>query len=185
MSAYMVDLHHVLYLVDAAAALSFDHCRAPFRWYWSEVGMPASSDDLAAKSGGLVYVQTSGEIRIGAEDEERAAVASMLWAENERSVDARYPSSARKPGEASVYAVAPEQAGRFRWPSFDPVAVLKACSCFEYQCCETDDWETTQAARFVRGLVALAIARLPGYDAAKWGAPEPVRVLGEALGGRS
>jgi len=49
-----------------------------------------------------------------------------------------------------------------------PVAVLKACSCYEYQSCEHPGWETSEAKRLIDSITQAAIAALPGYQDAAW-----------------
>jgi hypothetical protein len=53
---------------------------------------------------------------------------------------------------------------RFRPVFFmPPVAVLKALHCYQYQACETSDWEETQAYAFCRALERALVQELPGY----------------------
>lgn len=49
----------------------------------------------------------------------------------------------------------------------DPVIVLKAIACYEYQSCEHSEWKTSEAFTFCRSLEA--IRALPGYEEAPWG----------------
>lgn len=49
-----------------------------------------------------------------------------------------------------------------------PVQVVKACDCFDYQSCEVDNYESTEAFKLIRHIRWTAIAKLPGYDAADW-----------------
>ena len=155
MSAYLVDEHHVCYLVAAALALTTARRDSVYRWWY---GNPGRSPVLS----------------VGASDAEKAAVASMLWAENLRSVRARYPSEkAYADGRESVYVVPPSKVARMVWADFPLPCVIKACDCFDYQICETDDWRESQAFAFVSQLRLLAVRSMPGYDVAPWGAPEP------------
>ncbi|ETB37543.1 hypothetical protein O974_28215, partial [Mycobacterium avium 11-0986] len=41
--------------------------------------------------------------------------------------------------------------------------------CYEYQACEPNDWQTTEAYAFCRELHNMLIQVLPGYDPAPWG----------------
>jgi hypothetical protein len=50
----------------------------------------------------------------------------------------------------------------------DPVVILKAIACFEYQCCEHPDWAASQARQFCQELRDRCIDRLPGYQQAPW-----------------
>ena len=69
-------------------------------------------------------------------------VGAMLLAANHTSVNLLY-------GERT----ATESAYSFRRLAGvpDPVVVLKALACFEYQSCEHPDWATSQARRFLPG----------------------------------
>lgn len=88
-------------------------------------------------------------------------IGTDLWAENFRSVNYRYGGNdASLEYQHSAFAK--------RLP-FDPVVLLKAVDCYEYQTCEHPGWEKSDARRFCAGLRSLAIASLPGYKDAPWG----------------
>lgn len=57
-----------------------------------------------------------------------------------------------------------------------PVEIIKAARCYEYQACETEDYEATLAHKIVRLIINRAIGQLPGYEAAEWGLSEPTPV---------
>ena len=90
-------------------------------------------------------------------------IGQILLDENHRSVNYRYnetdkaPEYKYKPAPGSLPA------------NHQPVQILKAISCLDYQCCETDDWATTHAHAVLEGIKDKAISCLPGYDAAAWG----------------
>lgn len=72
-----------------------------------------------------------------------AEVAKILKDENIRSVNARYND---------------DSASEFNF-EYDPTAhkrpvgnIIGALDCLEYQSCETDDWETTNAYEIIQGL---------------------------------
>jgi hypothetical protein len=93
-----------------------------------------------------------------------ADMARALEVENWRSVSYRYNESSEPPP--------PRQLNWFHFASIkgiDPVVTLKAIQCYEYQSCEHPDWEVSAARKFCDRLRSLAIASLPGYDAAPWG----------------
>lgn len=48
------------------------------------------------------------------------------------------------------------------------VNIVKACRCFNYQACGTDDWKETDACRIIEWIESEAIGHLAGYDAAAW-----------------
>lgn len=87
-------------------------------------------------------------------------VGNILLAENYRSVNFRYRES--EPYENDyVFDFYPR--------TVTPVEALKGCSCFDYQACETEDYEESDAALIIRGIRDTAIRLLPGYsDAQGW-----------------
>lgn len=98
------------------------------------------------------------------------SLGAMLVAQNWRSVGERY----RESGEPAPYTFTP-----YTGP-MESMAVIKACNCYDYQACETEDYETTEPARIVRDIRDTAtreiIRKLPAYDKAPWGAaPNPQR----------
>lgn len=82
----------------------------------------------------------------------------VLRLENERSLCARYPDDP----DTSPFV--------YKKPAVLPshVAIIKLCQCYEYQACETPDYEGTAAALFVQHILSGAIRNLPGYEAAPW-----------------
>lgn len=89
------------------------------------------------------------------------SIYKTLASENVRSVCHRYADE--KP---EAYAEFLKPQGKF--VVADPVSVLKLAQCLDYQSCETDDWQDTQACRILKHIIAAAIDALPGYDAAPW-----------------
>lgn len=84
-------------------------------------------------------------------------VGAMLLAENRRSVDFRYAEEELE----EVYTHGPS--GRR-----SVVEIFKAIACYEYQSCETPDWEQSEAFAFCAALRYELGTRLPGYDDAEW-----------------
>lgn len=81
-------------------------------------------------------------------------------------VDANYASVGARYGEDTK---APTY--RFKRPKFaywPPVAILKALDGYEYQACESADWDTSGARRFCDELRRMVIHYLPGYEEADW-----------------
>lgn len=75
--------------------------------------------------------------------ENSAKVASILMAENIRSVNSRYNESTANSYEFEYLP----QARKL------PVGnIIGALDCLEYQSCETDDWHTTNAWEIICGL---------------------------------
>lgn len=94
-------------------------------------------------------------------------VGRILLDENERSVRARYSDYA--PGE--LPGTIGEESGGYtfrQFPALPAVHVLKACQCFDYQACETDDYEATLAHTIVNAIRSAAVRDLPGYEKAPW-----------------
>lgn len=146
MSAYVVDRPHIAFLVEAAHSRALD----------------------PGHYGGISWYHNTHLHTLNYSDHERAAkVGQMLWDENVRSVQHRYPEcSDDLPGEIGCDF----QYGEHVRPQspITPVAVLKACDGYEYQACETDDWSESEAHAFLQGLRSRAISMLPGYEDAEW-----------------
>ena len=98
-----------------------------------------------------------------------------LLRENLRSLNARYGTkhgfADHLGGEDSLLA-----AYRFttdpRFATAKPspaLAVIKATFCYDYQACESDDYEATWAADIMRRIRDAACRELPGYSDAPWG----------------
>lgn len=172
MSAYIVNRKHVLYIVGAAMSRAIlPGCHGPFSWVWNR----------NREAGTYEYE------RLACNDYEKAVeVANMLWQENIKSVSHRYPgeTTATLPGPVGEnHTITIEDICHNHWPVFDPVQVIKAIHCYEYQTCEHPEWEQSQAFAFCKHLERAAIDVLPGYEDAEWGAPEiePPKVMREAF----
>jgi hypothetical protein len=154
MSAYIVERDHIIYLVDAARESGA--YGSTFRWYTGERPNYERHE-------------------LPRDDNERAAeVANMLWRENIKSVSHRYDdrTSATLPGTKDNRHITARDFAGVRWMSFNPVQVIKACHCLDYQSCEHDEWPTSEAYAFLEALKANQCHRLPGYDSAEWGVPK-------------
>jgi hypothetical protein len=145
MSAFIVDRGHVRFLIDAGL-------RLPPRLY--------EGNTLSWRGQELTR-------------ENASAVGLMLWDECRRSVAYRYHDEpeADLPGPMSDgprfgYAHSPSPL------KINPLAVLKAISCYEYQSCEHPEWKSSEAHAFCDALRLCAISCLPGYEEAPWGAPD-------------
>jgi hypothetical protein len=150
MSAYIVEKAHIVYLVHAAMSRRLNSHGSSFVWNAAGAGQPWHRGDLTCN------------------DYEKAAeVANMLYAENLRSIQARYPG-----GGDSIETIRPSDFATVP-ASIDPVQVLKSCDCLEYQSCEHDGWGISEAKAFLCSLRKHAWQSLAGYDAAAWGPPRP------------
>lgn len=145
MSAYIVTKEHIQYLI--AAMQSRRICQSYGFSYWN------GQDRIAVRAGD--YAQC-------------AAIGTLLWQENVKSVNARYQDQS----DAGRYTLSASEASHTIWQEIDPVQVIKACHCLEYQSCEHDGWETSDAKRILDTLIKCACHALSGYDQAEWGAPE-------------
>jgi hypothetical protein len=90
-------------------------------------------------------------------------LGEALWAENRKSIRARYPADSC---EARTYVYKPADSPPVVLRS--ALEVLKLVQCYEYQSCEHDNWKDSAAAKFCGELTARLINALPGYDAAPW-----------------
>ena len=148
MSAYIVSREHIWYLIEAARTLPSRNLQGGrLRWFWD---------------------RKSRELRAG-ECEKEAELGQTLWDENIRSVLYRYPRDTKETapgscaGETFLYDKHPYSMRRV-----EPDQVLKLCDSLEYQSCEHDGWEASEAHAIVEAIRCAAIHALPGYDAAEW-----------------
>lgn len=137
MSAYIVDDFHINGLVTWAA---MHNGNDRVSYYWE---------------GRWRYIQ---------DDEQR--VASVLYAQNVRSVNHRYSESA--PAHGFKFE---DVLGSIMHHT--PIEIVKACHCYGYQACETDDWPQTEAYAAVKAIEDAAIRMIAGYDDATWGLRKP------------
>jgi len=139
MSAFIVNDYHINALVTWAANR---HGSDAVTYYWA------------------------GRRREVRQDPKR--VANVLYAENVRSVNARYDDASSAHGfDYKAAGIEPLR--------MTPVQVIKACHCLSYQSCETSDWEDTEAYAILRGVEGEAVRSLAGYDQAGWELREPTQ----------
>jgi hypothetical protein len=111
---------------------------------------------------GVVY--TANETLIEINCVNASEIGRILLTENERSVRHCYPNDAADnlPGAIG------EDSANYEFSPFDggltPVAVLKGCNCFDYQACETGDYESSIACAIIDAIRKRAILCLPGYN---------------------
>lgn len=102
----------------------------------------------AAMHGSRYYKGLRVGGRVFDSPEDANELGAILWAENVRSVNYRYHLDDWE--EVYTYdpaGIAPYLGGLIDWGH-----VLGALSCYEYQACETDNWETTQAYQVCQAL---------------------------------
>ena len=96
------------------------------------------------------------------ESQDTSKLGQILVDQNYRSVNARYNENQVPPPYTYT-----RQVGQGP-DDFEPLQVLKACDCYDYQACKTDDYHTTQAAWIVDIIRKAAIRDLPDYHDAEW-----------------
>jgi hypothetical protein len=90
-------------------------------------------------------------------------IAQELVNENYRSLNYRYRDEEGEPHQIT-YTMKDEMQR-----PLDPIVILKLCNCFDYQACETPDWEQSRAFKILQSIKDYAIRKLPGYNDAPWG----------------
>ncbi len=125
MSAYVVPDYHINALVSWAAGR---HGSNAVSYWWG------------------------GRCREVRGDERR--IASVLYAENVRSVNSRYKEHDAAHG--FVFKMVANM--------LNPIDVIKGCHGYAYQACEADDWEQSEAHAIIQGIERSAIRSLPGYE---------------------
>lgn len=161
MSAFMVPVEHVRAMINAGLRTEGE---GPLSWSIRPLTQDERSRayEPGAAWGPEMHALVS-KTRRELTRETAGAVGAMLLAQNRRSVNYRYAESDIE----EPYTHAPSSPR-------EPVELLKAISCYEYQACETPDWEDTEAARFCQALRAHLIRQLPGYDEGdSWPIQEP------------
>lgn len=155
MSAFEVDKTHIDVLVSAALAAGKD-----FYWYHQPAGAPHTEPGEALpgeSSGADRYAAYLASLAANKREVTRANAGTwgaVLVAENKRSVNYRYDADEiEAPYEFTYYA-----------GPFDPVAILKALHCYEYQASEHEGWKASEAREFCEALRGEMICALPGYD---------------------
>ena len=83
----------------------------------------------------------------------KQAIADLLIAENMRSFNYRYAHR----GEESTEPVTYEASAEVR--SMTAIAIVKLCDYYDYQACETDDYEESEAARVIDAIRREALER--------------------------
>ena len=91
-------------------------------------------------------------------------MAETLAQANADGIDARYPG----PSPTPPVVVDDAEMRRYHAKPLKPVALLKALTCLEYQCCEAQGWEGTEACKTISMIRAGAVVRLAGYSEAAW-----------------
>ena len=101
-------------------------------------------------------------------------VGQMLWDENIRSIEYRYPDTRASKDYPGAPCGDSLRYSEHRVPpgaTFTVPQVIMTAKCFAYQSCETDDWERSEAYSYIEELKRLAVESLAGDEDTQWGAP--------------
>jgi hypothetical protein len=89
----------------------------------------------------------------------------VLWGQNVKSVQGRYPAEQFADDYRDVSAYTFKRYHGLKW---GPIGTL--VSSLDYQCCDADDWETTLAFHYLTKLNEYLVKKLPGTGEAPGGA---------------
>lgn len=157
MSAFVVDEMHIHVMVNAGLAYPMHGDK--LRWLVRELTDEEKVQSYTrGEPWGPGATAIYGQLRRELTSKTAGFVGAMLWAENVRSVNHRYSEEEwEQPYQFKTLRGVP-----------NPLAVLKAIACYEYQSCEHEDWEESESYRFCQSLRKAAINKLPGYDEMPW-----------------
>lgn len=160
MSAYVVSDEHLRYLVHAGIAWGRQF---PLRWQAPDSEEPAGTEDYEAGSPwGPTAIETHQRKARTLTLDTADSTMLMLYAANVASVNYRYAEKTEESDRIPRYRHTDQH-------NLDPVKVLKAIACYEYQSCEHPAWPSGEAKAFCDSLRHAAIYALPGYDDGEWG----------------
>jgi hypothetical protein len=91
-------------------------------------------------------------------------LAQRLKDANTQSINARYNEA------GTLEKIKYVQRAESEWAAFpyEALQIIKLCDCFNYQACEVEKYENTEAFRIVETVKSWACRRLDGYDEAEW-----------------
>ena len=92
--------------------------------------------------------------------------ANILFSENVRSVEYRYPGNRQLPGPVNMpdaIKIRPHKPYNLNF-----VDLLKMCDGLEYQSCETPDYYESVGYELLQAIRKSLIRCLPGYDEGPW-----------------
>jgi len=153
MSAFIVSKTHIDALLTAGL-----HWKEYGPLSWQVPGVPQDTDFQRGQPWGLTALENARRRHRELNTDTVHAVGQLLVAQNYASVNYRYDEDELEPVYTfeAVLGVP------------NPVVVLKAINCYEYQARETPDYDNSEAAAFCQALRGAAIHHLPGYDQAPW-----------------
>jgi hypothetical protein len=88
-----------------------------------------------------------------------AKIGQILLNQNLRSYNSRY----REDNKPVSYGYPCQKVF-----NYSTVELLKACNCYDYQACETHDYEKTEAKAIITAIKEHLIRELDGYEDADW-----------------
>jgi len=96
--------------------------------------------------------------------------AEILIGENVASINARYPDTIGNMQAAPGLTAEMDQPIIFTFErkAYKAVEMISICSCYNYQACETADYDSSDAHKIVNAIRECAISNLPGMQDAPW-----------------
>ncbi len=91
-----------------------------------------------------------------------AANVATLHAANVAAMSERYSDENSEPTPVVTKAEA------LRMPRVEAIALLKSMDCYEYQACDWNGYDQSEARKVVEAARRKTIRTLAGYDAAAW-----------------
>lgn len=137
------------YLVDKKHVAYLVNCAISFR--------------IADSRGKFNFYHKGKWIEVNYDNKEE--IATMLLRENVKSINYRYNERKRTP------KVTRKDFNGFLTLPFDALQLIRSCKCYNYQACEHDGYEKSQAKSFIKALIDSAINEIPGYGEKAWGYP--------------
>lgn len=155
MSAFVVSDGHIRFLVDMILHVS---------------DSPQGADVRTHKGRKVTRYATTAQ-EVGATE-----LGRILLTENYASVNYRYRENDTAP--EYTHPLGLPHAGL----NFDAAQVAKSVHCYQYQACEHPGWEESDAKYITDQLLQSLLTRMPGYEAAEWGAPKVYEKAGTTQG---
>ena len=90
-------------------------------------------------------------------------IAKLLWDANSQSLQERYgEASCGKPPKVS-------KPDFLKAMKHTPISVIKQANCLDYQSCEYEGWEASDAHAYMQSAISFAARCITGYEQAPWG----------------
>jgi hypothetical protein len=180
MSAFVVGKSHIDALVIAAVYQEPGDL-GPLSWMARDLTEDEKARAYqAGEPWGPQAPEIAREVRREATLNQADRIGQMLMRGNQLGVNFRYDEN----DVEDIYTFTPLK-GTVR---VNPVMILKAIDCLEYQSCDHPGWKKSEAHAFCQALRRRMIHRLPGYREAPWEVGRPdgtsfvayMRVTGES-----